>query len=334
MPKKAKPKIEPPASTNTLSDSEREGLDVKNNENKIRLQAKGVYFGLIVFTIVLVAAGATWLVRSVFFPPKAERGHVVFTVNDKKFYSEDIEAMQADASLENVDGKTALDIIIDAETRRAAAESLGIQVPDNKLLNATSNWQKEHSYPTALDSVVKQDEVGGYSVAVFYLPFSRLQYPPNGLNTNNKPEGWRNAQAIASDRSYAEAKAKTYHERLSNKEITTDQAISEIREDERLSSGPSSNKSVAAVVDENGDVMAAGQARKIDENGWMADVKKLTPGQYSEIKVGKITLFDQSNSPEVDGYFYFVGLDKKIDAQPGISNQLNEAIKQVKVVRK
>lgn len=334
MPKKAKSKIEPPAAANTLTEFERDELDVKNNESKIRLQAKGVYFGLIILLVVVVAGGVMWLFRNTFFAKKVDRGQVVFTVNDKKFYSKDIDAMKAEASVENVDGKAALDIIIDSETRRAAAQSLGIDVPDKKLFNSTSDWQKERNYPAALDSVVKQMEVGGYSVAVFYFPFSRLQMYPNGLNVKNKPEGWRNDQAIAQDRAYAEEKAKAYRDKLSKKEITGDQAVSEIGQDARLSSGASSNKSVVATVDETGAILAAGQVLKLDNDGWMVDVKKLAPGQYSEIKVGKINLFDLPNKPAVDGYFYFVGLDKKIDPQPGLADKLNQAIKQVKVVRK
>lgn len=333
MPKKDDIKKEVELKTHTLTEAERKGVDVKSNETAIQWQTKGVYFGLLILLVVVIAGVVTWIFKDVFFVKKVDKGHVVFTVNGKKFYSKDIEAMQAEAKTENVDSESSLNIIIDTETKRAAAESLNIKVSDNKYLNNTSDWQKTHSYPAALDSEVKEMEIGGYDISLFLLNFSRLQLYPNGLNVNNKPEGWRDAQAIAQDRAYAESKAKSYREKLSNKQITAEQAIDEIRKDPRLSSGASSNKSVIAVVDETGSVQGAGQSMKLDRDNWMADVKKLTAGQYTEIKVGKINLFDLPNNPNVDGYFYFVGLNKKLDAQPGLTDKLNQAIKQVKVER-
>ncbi len=151
MAQKDKSKIEPSAATNTLSDSEREGLDVKNNESKIRLQAKGVYFGIVVLIVVFLAIGITWLIRGPLLGLFESSSGIVARVGNKVVTKDDYNAFApaytkfvqyGDGSkISDVEAKRqALNFLIDEKALEIESEKTGIKVDEddvNKVYQGT-----------------------------------------------------------------------------------------------------------------------------------------------------------------------------------------------------
>lgn len=326
MPKKAETKNEVELDTNTLSDAERESLDVKNHDSSIRLQTKGVYFGLIVLLVAAVAAGLFWFIGG------WDKDKIAFTVDGKKFYKKDVKVLQDEAAKDNISSEDALNIIKEAEKHTAAAVKLGIKVGDDKYDDASSQWRRTLGYKDALKSEAAMLKTGGYTVAVYYLPFSRLQMPLSGIYDGKaKPTDYRDPVAVAADRTYAQEKASYFQNELSSGKLKNEKAVEQIRADERLVAGPSTNRSGIHRIDNSGNTYVAGDIRKVDEDGWMDQIKGMQAGQQTSLGTGKIVLFDLPDRPTVDGYFYFVRLASVNEPKPNIEKQLQDAINSVRV---
>ncbi len=339
MPKKAETKNEVELDTNTLSDAERESLDVKNHDSSIRLQTKGVYFGLIIFG-VLAAAGLLFLII-------ANLNDTAFTIDGKKFTKSDVKKVQDEAAKDKVNAQEALDTMIDTEKRRAAAAKVGAEPSEQQLESAiaskyphqvdasqASAWRRVAAYGQAQETALAQAKEGYYDGDAFYFYFSRLQEALTGMaSLEQPPENYRDAAAIAKDREYAQDKVQYYYDQIKNKSMTGEKVTAEILKDAKLAPRFSSNRSGHFRVNDQGEQSLTNSLTESTKLVWREDVLAMTSPGLTEIKLGQVTLFDKPNNPQVDGYFYFVNLKLIVKAQPDIEQQYNAALSAVKVVK-
>lgn len=254
--------------------------------------------------------------------------------------------MMASAKKSGVSQKDATSQYIEIEKKRIAAEKMNLQPTPNQIENSQANsypstlgkdlsiWQKEVSYGNAIAPAIAFAKQGGYTGAYFKFPFAIHQEAlPYQYRSGEKkvPDGWRDPKVVQSDKDYAKQVAEKDRERI-KQGASSEEVIAEITADSRLGRLGSSNGSLVFSINQAGvDYLGAGIATDLSSKFDQKILQKENTVKLTEIMTGKIMLQDLPGRPQVDGYYYFVQIDKYQKANSAVQAEYDKAIGELKV---
>lgn len=317
-----------------VAGAEHTSVSAKHVAPPIKNKWPAIIIGIVV--VIAVIAGAIWLWWRFVQP--------AFTIGDKNYSKTQYNKMMAAANKNGVGKAEATARYIEIEKQRIAAEQLKITPTQTQTQTAQTNlypkqdpktydvWQQELVFQASLTPAINFAKTGGYNGYIFYFPFSRLQEPASGAYRGNL-EGFRNPVKVAEDRDYAKTKADEYYKKIKDG-YSQQEATKEIRNDARLKFAGSGNPTGAFEITttnntniQNNSVGISQIISDIPVNGLNGE----NSIGLSQILTGKVVLFDLTNKPKVDAYFYFYDIDSFSNANTQIQAQFDELVKNMKV---
>lgn len=308
---------------------------------KIFANQKAKRLSLFVLVLALLA-GVAFAVRY-YLDQSSEALRVQGYSLDRRTYNRLISEAQAVGT-----GKTeARKILIEAYASRAAADSAKVsyQLDDSELSLAAkqqfelelespvSEFQKLAVTPDMVKKYVEVAELGGYQAAVVEFPFSRyiIGSPTDKVDRNKIG----NTQEISSDITYAESQYKKFQTILDQKQKTPAEVVGEVKADNRLIYGQTSNPSeVDFFSTPSADPE---QVNQVELKLWQdiqAASESLNKVRVSNVEVtyppseyGVESLNLQTDSGTRIGW-RLIYVIKKIDRQQGVLDQYQKLIKE------
>lgn len=291
-------------------------------ELKLNKKILGAIFLLIV--LVVVAYGVKLNQSN----KKSGRSDVLFSIDDKKYTRKDVDKyLNFYREVQKYDEKQSLDTVIEDTKVIVAAQNIGLSPTDQDLKRAketliTQGWAEDffNKYPdyfalaakkTAIENMANQSLPSGYSYDFYFG--QHIQYGPR-----YKPVGLGDRSLIDADRKYAKEQADYFNEALSKGNITSDEALNQIKADEKLGGS------------------AYNHSSKFDPQSIISlyydDIRSyvqnpLKPG-VSEVRVG--TASPSPGAEPVDIFYYFI-YNQTDASNSGVYAKINEAKAKLKV---
>ena len=153
---------------------------------------------------------------------------------------------------------------------------------------------------------------GGYSGYVFVFNFSKNMMPPAAQEPKFTPN------YTVTDKIYAEQKAKLLRDQYINKQIDSEGLINTINSDPKISFGNMSSVFVNSTVPLEDQI----QSKEIYDYVIKIEKPSITP-----LSTGKMNIASYTEKPNyVDGYIYFVDLQKKGKNDTNVDKLIAEKI--------
>ncbi|RTK94231.1 hypothetical protein EKI60_04290 [Candidatus Saccharibacteria bacterium] len=294
---------------------------------------KKAVFAVIV-VIVLASGGAiAWKILSAEKP--------VLVVGKTKIFKKDYDELRTQASSRLLNDEAAKSQIIESYTVLAAAEKLGIDIPEaateiplglvtkpydrDKLGRLLAQGEYVRHYVASRDR-------DGYEGYAFYYPFSR-----NFLSSEDKSKDpdFNNPDTIEKDRKQAQSKAQEARKKLEQGQTTPQDIVKAIKADTSLVYGAASNKSGQFRVDTSAyplETLIPDASRTVGK--FFEELKVLKEGGIMPIRddVQAYTDIQTGQSTTRNTAYYFVIKTKNLKADTEFKAKYEAAVRAVKVV--
>ncbi|MDP4038459.1 MAG: hypothetical protein Q8P54_00610 [bacterium] len=300
----------------------------KANEIKLPKRKNTTRTLLIILGVVVVLVGGIFGIR--YLINRAKTIDAAFTINEKVYSKKDYEKVLKDPVNKGLSKKQINEAYIELEKKKYVANKIGANpseeqmeaarksvFPDIKKENLNT-IQQLSVYEYAFIPALVQAGDNGYEGAVFVFPFNKRIQP-----YDNHVSGWKNPEAIDSDRKYALERANYYRDQLIEKKITKEKAVEEIKKDPRLAYVNAVNDSAVFTINDS-------LKQKLANKEIFDFISGLKKSGFTEIKTAKMYTELGGKKPE-DSLYFFVDLEKLGENRGDLSAKFEKELKSLEV---
>jgi len=329
-------------SESTVSVNESWRPKISGNRRLIVLVAIFIAIGIVLAVLLLMISPDRqyWRSRLGFGQPVAIR---IGSKNiSKAEYDEFVNSAPPD---QRATGKSLTDLFILNEQHKQVVAKYGAEkglvlVGGNDIVayfKETIPKQQQTSYLFAktyeneLLDAVRRAKTGGYYGSYFSFEIDVIRELPGNKTTISRDK-------YDKQQAYADQKAKYYHEQIKKGQINAQDAIKTIVKDPQLTRETVNNSSLSFFLFNNNQLLNLANTKHVraiaPSEPWVKTLESLQPGQVSDIQTLKGRLNRSTDAANaVDAEYYFVSLKSKVQANPNLSNELDQLTKKISVRR-
>lgn len=309
----------------TSSYEEAKTTEASSNNSSRLSKFKGKRSKLIVLCIVLTVGIVGFVAYSLVNKSREDKDPVVFSIDDRKFRTSEVNPFIDLASQYGVDDKKAKNAVIEAMKLKIATNKLNIEVSDKairdalqttsyaKIAKATEpldKWVELIGYRLATENIQKSQAKVAKQGYAFVFYFGNLIIPNEPADSNFS--GFGSQTLIDKDKEYAIKKAEEYHKNLTEGKITPDQALEQLRADKQLNFGYLANSSYSIKFGTGNDPSVTWQ-NEVRLQDIVNHINKETKvKEFSEVKSGTLSI-NPSSSETKEAYRFFTYLTSSGD---------------------
>ncbi len=264
-----------------------------------------------------------------------------FNIEGVSFSEDDIAPYIDGAREVGIDPEIMRQAIEEGLTFKVLADEYGVEISDDLIretiekydsydpeLVETNAWVRLVGFRLAMEDQIMESPEGearGYAFIFYFGTLADDYVPPEEMGESLPEEvesRLGDEGAIAADREYAREQAEYYHSELTAGNITADEALEAIRNDNRLVHNYHDNPELSYSL----------QFGYSDELSWDAELWLLNAREfvqqydeidnYSDINLGKLNYIEAEG--EYDAYYYFVYLEESVGPLSAIANRIVE----------